>query len=115
MQAPMRVILYGLIGLTSGVLIAAERPKRDAQAMEEAVAVQVLLDRANFGPGKIDGHYGDFTKKALDRYRRVKGTAPSATQTQPAAAPQSAAAGEAPAAELPEPQPLAAVPAGEEG
>jgi len=41
--------------------------------MEDAVRVQVLLDRANFGPGKIDGHLGDFTAKALVRYRAAKG------------------------------------------
>lgn len=25
----------------------------------------MFLDRANFGPGKLDGYYGDFTRKAL--------------------------------------------------
>ena len=110
MQASMRVMFYGLIGFTSGVLVAAENPQKDARAIEEAVAVQVLLDRANFGPGKIDGHYGDFTKKALERYRRAKssGALSSTSSSPPADAAEKPVAGGAPAAALPEPQPLAA-------
>ena len=45
--------------------------------MEAATRLQVFLDRANFGPGKIDGYYGDFTRKALALYRESRGeTAP---------------------------------------
>jgi lipoprotein-anchoring transpeptidase ErfK/SrfK len=68
-------MFYGLMILSGGLVIAADRPARDGRAIEEVVAVQVFLDRANFGPGKIDGHWGDFTKKALERYRRAKGGA----------------------------------------
>lgn len=32
---------------------------------EEITRLQVFLDRANFGPGKIDGRKGEFTAKAL--------------------------------------------------
>jgi hypothetical protein len=32
-----------------------------------------FLDRANFGPGKIDGRYGEFTTKALELYRIAQG------------------------------------------
>lgn len=44
--------------------------------VEAATRLQVFLDRANFGPGKIDGHYGGFTEKALILYREVKGLSP---------------------------------------
>src|SRR5437899_6425888 len=49
-------------------------PEQDKAAVKEAVRLQVFLDRANFGPGKIDGHYGDFTRKALALYRQAQGS-----------------------------------------
>lgn len=39
----------------------------------EMVKVQIVLDRANFRPGKIDGLGGEFTQKAADRYAMVHG------------------------------------------
>jgi lipoprotein-anchoring transpeptidase ErfK/SrfK len=44
--------------------------------IEAATRLQVFLDRANFSPGKIDGHYGDFTWKALALYRESRGEQP---------------------------------------
>ncbi|CAN5548507.1 L,D-transpeptidase [soil metagenome] len=41
--------------------------------MEAATRLQIFLDRANFGPGKLDGYYGDFTRKALALYRESRG------------------------------------------
>lgn len=41
--------------------------------VEAATLLQVFLDRANYGPGKIDGHYGGFTEKALRLYRQAHG------------------------------------------
>lgn len=38
---------------------------------EAATRLQVFLDRANFGPGKIDGRYGGFSEKALGLYREA--------------------------------------------
>ena len=121
----MKVWICILSLSAAGFVGAAERPARDAKTIEEATALQVFLDRANFGPGKIDGHFGDFTKKALDRYRKARGdgsfTAASPARQEPAptstaAAPSSGTsqANEAPAnvpaasasAELPEPSPL---------
>lgn len=80
LDAPfMKAWIFLLALISGGAAGAAERPTRDAKAVEEAVALQVFLDRANFGPGKIDGHYGDFTKKALDRYRQARGDGSSTT------------------------------------
>ncbi|MBA2430775.1 MAG: L,D-transpeptidase, partial [Chthoniobacterales bacterium] len=42
------------------------------------------LDRANFGPGKIDGYYGDFTTKALALYRQSRGEEPSSAPSKEA-------------------------------
>jgi len=38
--------------------------------------VQILLDRANFRPGKIDGLGGEFTQKAADRYAAANNIPP---------------------------------------
>ncbi len=42
--------------------------------VEEATRLQVFLDRAEFGPGKIDAHYGEFTLRALALYREAHGS-----------------------------------------
>ncbi len=44
--------------------------KRSEAEIEAATRLQVFLDRANFSPGKIDGHYNDVTLKALALYRQ---------------------------------------------
>lgn len=63
---------------TSGPAGPAEHPsnkrgqnKATAASLEEAVRLQVFLDMAGFGPGKIDGQGGEFTKKAIVRYQRA--------------------------------------------
>ena len=42
-----------------------------ALAMEDATRLQIFLDRENFGPGKLDGKLGEFTRKAVVRYGRA--------------------------------------------
>ena len=83
-----RFVIVGLLVLI-GVLPAAARkkgtPKTSAPKtakIEAATRLQVFLDRANFSPGKIDGHYGDFTWKALSLYRESRGEQPSSTPPQ---------------------------------
>ena len=50
--------------------------------IEAASRLQVFLDRSNFSPGKIDGRYNEFTRKALSLYRESRGQQPQATPAQ---------------------------------
>src|SRR5437762_13103764 len=61
--------------------------KRTDAEIEAATRLQVFLDRANFSPGKIDGHYNDFTLKALALYRQSRGEPASAPPPKPDTAP----------------------------
>ena len=49
---------------------------RSPAEIEAATRLQVFLDRANFSPGAIDGHYDEFTLKALTLYRQSRGEPP---------------------------------------
>lgn len=54
---------------------SAEKP-----AGNQALALQVALDRAGFSPGVLDGTTGGNTKKALDAYRKAQGGEPAAIE-----------------------------------
>src|SRR5213078_4905675 len=58
---------------------AARKPTSNKAEIEAAARLQIFLDRANFSPGKIDEHYGDFTWKALALYRESRGEQPQAS------------------------------------
>lgn len=45
----------------------------DSPTRMEIVRVQILLDRAGFRPGKLDGLGGEFTQKSAERYAQAKG------------------------------------------
>jgi lipoprotein-anchoring transpeptidase ErfK/SrfK len=47
--------------------------QRNPAEMEAATRLQVFLDRANFSPGVINGHYDEYTLKALALYRQSRG------------------------------------------
>jgi len=84
-NAVLRVALVAVL-ITSSIPQAsakrkAARASKPTKADIEAVTrLQVFLDRANFGPGKIDGRYNDLTRKALAAYRESRGEQP---QTSP--------------------------------
>jgi lipoprotein-anchoring transpeptidase ErfK/SrfK len=78
----MKVIFHLVWGFAFFLGWACEgaTPKPDHRQMEQNTRLQIFLDNANFGPGKIDGQQGDFTRKALALYRQSKGEAPGAPQ-----------------------------------
>lgn len=70
--------------------LGAEVEKKDVAPrtkaeMEAAARLQIFLDRAEFAPGKIDGHYGQFTVKALALYRQSRGETLAPPETPDAA------------------------------
>lgn len=52
---------------------AAPAPKPPVLAVDDATRLQIFLDRENFGPGKLDGKSGEFTRKAVEHYARARG------------------------------------------
>ena len=51
----------------------AATPKPPVLPVDDATRLQVFLDRENFGPGKLDGRSGEFTRKAVEHYARAHG------------------------------------------
>jgi lipoprotein-anchoring transpeptidase ErfK/SrfK len=61
--------------------------KRTPAQIEAATRLQMFLDRANFSPGALNGHYGEFTIKALTLYRQSRGDQPPSPPVKPDTAP----------------------------
>ncbi|MGK0184643.1 MAG: lipoprotein-anchoring transpeptidase ErfK/SrfK [Verrucomicrobiales bacterium] len=51
-------------------------PEPAKEEIDTHVQVQIFLDERNFGPGKIDGAIGQFTRKAAEAYNRAQGITP---------------------------------------
>jgi lipoprotein-anchoring transpeptidase ErfK/SrfK len=47
------------------------------QGQDIVTRLQIYLDEHSFGPGKIDGRWGDFVGKALQRFQAANGEQPS--------------------------------------
>lgn len=69
---------------------AAPSSKDSQQQIEQYTRLQIFLDNANFGPGKIDGHDGAFTRKALALYRESQGQADEPAAANPKTPPVTA-------------------------
>ncbi|MFY8215690.1 MAG: L,D-transpeptidase family protein [Chthoniobacterales bacterium] len=70
----------GMLPAQSSARVAAaariEKPDADSDLRIHLASVQVVLDRAGFRPGKIDGLGGEFTQKAADRLNQARGLPP---------------------------------------
>ena len=64
----------------SGLPIAAQKPTGGTRktAPADMLALQVMLDRARFSPGEIDGKGGPNTTRAIEAFERAKGTTAAA-------------------------------------
>jgi lipoprotein-anchoring transpeptidase ErfK/SrfK len=58
----------------STAAVAQQQPAAPVRPAADMLAAQVLVDRAGFSPGEIDGRGGSNTDKAIDAYQRVTGS-----------------------------------------
>src|SRR5260370_36437387 len=83
-MSDMRVVRIALILTAMTALVAAssawkKRPR--AQPFQsKQLRIQVLLDRAHFSPGEIDGAGGNVTKRAIQRFQAQHGLPASGTR-----------------------------------
>ncbi len=76
---PSLALIAGALAVLFALPSLAKEKPRNRETIEAATRLQVFLDRAEFTPGKIDGHYGEFTVRALALYRQSRGeSAPAA-------------------------------------
>jgi lipoprotein-anchoring transpeptidase ErfK/SrfK len=78
MKFPVLFVLLAVSAFAQKTPPAAKVAKMEAFPPDsgermEMTRVQILLDQANFRPGKIDGLGGEFTQKAADRYAIANG------------------------------------------
>ena len=69
-----------LLALSQQPAPPAAPAKGAATTQNDALGVQVALDRAGFSPGVLDGRSGGNTKKALEAYRKANGGEPPAIE-----------------------------------
>jgi lipoprotein-anchoring transpeptidase ErfK/SrfK len=84
------VFRYALVVLLiAATILPAWAKKKTSHArasnktdVNAAARLQVFLDRANFSPGKIDGRFNEFTRKALALYSESLGGPPQSPTSQ---------------------------------
>lgn len=55
----------------------AAQPPREARVVSETLTLQVMLDRAGFSPGEIDGRTGPNVRRAVTAFQRAHGVTES--------------------------------------
>jgi lipoprotein-anchoring transpeptidase ErfK/SrfK len=73
-----RIIVTSAVIVVLGQPVIAQRqtkPKTGGEAATDMLATQVLLDRAGFSPGEIDGRGGRNTQNAIAAFEKATGTA----------------------------------------
>ncbi|PYJ61230.1 MAG: murein L,D-transpeptidase [Verrucomicrobia bacterium] len=83
--ALVAVLISSSVPPASAKRKATRAPTPSKANIEAAARLQVVLDRTNFSPGKIDGRYNDLTRKALALYRESRGEQPQTTPPKPSA------------------------------
>jgi lipoprotein-anchoring transpeptidase ErfK/SrfK len=68
-------VAAALASTTTGAEQRSSKPSPTPAVRPDMLAVQVLLDRAGFSPGEIDGYGGTNTQGAIDAYERETGAA----------------------------------------
>ena len=76
-------MLVALLLVISGTAALAQSPKSPVAEASEIVAAQVMLDRAGFSPGEIDGQAGVNLKRAATAFQRSYGLMESGQVDQP--------------------------------
>ena len=67
----LALIIFSTLGYAKKKDFYLDEPsKKDTETI---LRLQIFLDESNFGPGKIDGEMGQFTRKAVAHYNYSKG------------------------------------------
>lgn len=73
---PALIVAAQMSAQPSASIGRLEKQPFDSPQRLELLQVQILLDRAGFRPGKLDGLGGEFTQAAADRLNTAKGLPP---------------------------------------